>query len=300
MVKPIISKHRTFVFSPLILPLLSIGLIFLLVFYSGHKCAETKTFSIGSVDPRFNVLASSVEDVAKDAANRLNTQSGKKIMVYNEKSDLKINLVYDDRQAEIDRLNLASDNLEKNRQSVETASSKFDRLLSVFQSDLDAYNKKVSYWNSQGGAPDAVFSQLEKTRADLDNRRNQLTAMSEILNLNVGGYNSDLKNLENSVNSRKNLIITQGLYEPTKNQIEVFTFGNTQELRLVFMHELGHAVGLDHALEKNSIMYYLLENQDVVNPNLTSEDISMINSRCDMRKPGFYQTIFQIFQKNIQ
>jgi hypothetical protein len=300
MTKVINNQKQAFILFPLAVILILLVSLSAFVFYLSKKCNETRTFSIGNVDSRFNISADSVEQVAKDAASRWNDHAGKKLLTYNDKSKLKIDLIYDERQAEIDRLNLATQNLETNRKSVETASSKFDQLLRDFQSDLNEYNKQVSYWNSQGGAPDKIYSQLEKTRIDLDKRNDQLISMSKTFNLNVEDYNSDLKNLENIVNDRKNLIITQGLYKPAENKIEIFTFGNTQELRLVFMHELGHAIGLDHAFDDDSIMYYLLEKQDVINPILTSEDTDMVNLRCNLRNPDFYRSFFQRFNDSIR
>lgn len=294
------NKNRAFVLFPLIIIILVLAFLSLSVFYISNRCNQTKTFSIGSVDPRFNVSVDAVEKTAKEAADRWNSQTGKKLLTYNPKSTLKIDLIYDERQSEIDRLNLATKNLEKDRESVETASSKFDKLFRSFQSALDEYNKQVSYWNTQGGAPNKIYLQLEKTRIGLDSQRDQLVAMSKTLNFNVEGYNSNLKNLENVVSERKNLIITQGLFKPANNKIEIFTFGNTQELRLVFMHELGHAIGLNHAINKDSIMYYLLDSQDVMNPILTSEDVNMTTLRCHIRNPELYRTFLQRFVNNIK
>jgi hypothetical protein len=65
------------------------------------------------------------------------------------------------------------------------------------------------------------------------------------------------------------------------------------------MHELGHAFGLDHGADKNSIMYYLLDSQSVANPVLTAEDINMIKLRCNIKNPRLYRTFFERFRPNI-
>ena len=292
-------KKRAFTFLPLAVILILLTVFSFSLFYINNQCKEVTTFSIGGVDSRFNVSSSAVKIAAKDAADRWNSQAGEKLLAYDEKSKLKINLIYDDRQAEIDKLNLEAKSLEQSRKSVEASGSNFDQLLKNFQSDLSEYNALVAYWNKKGGAPDNIYSQLEKTRISLDKRRDQLIATSKTLNIGVDGYNSNLNNLEKTINSRKNLIITQGLYKPAENKIEIFTFGDTDELRLVFMHELGHAIGLDHATDKNSIMYYLLDSQSIASPALTSEDIDMIRLRCNIKSPRLYRTFFERFRPSI-
>lgn len=269
-----------------------VALVFFALF-SIKKCNEIRTFAIGNVDSRFKISAGDVQKVAEESALKWNNQSDKILLKYDKNSALKIDLIYDQRQAEVDQFNLASDTLQKSKDSVESTKGKFDQMLTTFQADLKTYNSEVSYWNKKGGATGTTYSDLEQTRTDLNKRRDQLISMSKNLNMAVDGFNSDLQNLQNDVDSKKNIIITQGLFIPAENKIEIYTFGNKEELRLVLIHELGHALGFDHGQDPSSIMYYLLGDQDLSNPTLLAEDIAMIGARCDLQKPNFYRSIFQ-------
>jgi predicted Zn-dependent protease len=270
-----------------------------LILYFTNQCQEPRTFSVGEVDSKFSVKNDDVVKMAKEAAERWNRQTDTTLLKYDKNSNLKIDLIYDERQMEIDKWDLETAKLEKNRQSVESVKDQFDRMLSQFQQDLAAYNQEVAYWNSRGGAQGSTFTRLEQTRVGLNNRREQLVSMSKTLNIQAENYNSNLQDLQNTLNSKKNIIITQGLYKPANNKIEIYTFGNTDELRLVLMHELGHAIGLDHGRDKDSIMYYLLGNQDLADPKLTGEDVNMTKSRCDARSFGLYQYIFRKTGSNV-
>lgn len=104
--------------------------------------------------------------------------------------------------------------------------------------------------------------------------------MAQLLNLQTANYNENLDSLQSELNSRKNLIVTQGEFDPNTDTIDIYTFGNQDELRLVLMHEFGHALGLGHAKQPNSIMYELLDQQDLKNPTLSAEDIAMLQNRC--------------------
>jgi len=293
------TKKSGFAISSIIFLLFFLFLALIFVLYSINKCEEPRTFSVGAVDTKFKVQKADVIKTAQEAADRWNSQMGTTLLKYDESSSLKINLIYDERQAELDKLNFETENLEKNRQSVKSVKDQFDQMLSSFQSDLAAYNQEVSFWNKKGGASGDVYSQLEQTRLDLNKRRDQLISMSKTLNLQADGYNADLQNLQTLLDSKKNVIITQGLYKPADSQIEIYTFGNIDELKLVLMHELGHSFGIDHGKDQYSIMYYLLGDQDLTNPVLTSEDISMAKSHCSIQKISLFRYLFQRATPNI-
>lgn len=296
------TKYSKKAGSALISAVILLSLLFfalLFVLYSANKCEEPRTFRVGRVDPKFRVSAANLREVAEEAADRWNNQTGATLLKYDENSEIKIDLIYDERQAELDKLNLETESLEKNRQSVESIKDKFDEMLSSFQSDLSAYNQDVARWNKKGGAPSDVYSQLEQTRLELNKRRDQLISMSKTLNIQADDYNSDLQDLQSLLNSKKNIIVTQGLYKPSDNQIEIYTFGDAGELRLVLMHELGHAIGLEHGKDRYSIMHYLLGDQELSNPNLTEEDIKMVKSRCSLKKLNFLSYLFRSVASDI-
>lgn len=293
-------RSKGFIFGPLAIAILIAGaVLYASATYFSFRCHAVKTFAIGNVDPRFKIARSNVQKIAIDAANRWNEQTGQELLRYDPNSKIKINLIYDQRQADIDNFNSESQNLQQNRQTIETSKEKFNQLMAAYQADLASYNTAVSYWNSHGGASEAVFGRLQQTQTSLNQRRDQLIAMSKTVNVQADSYNSNLQNLQVEVDSRKNLIITQGLYTPASETIDIYTFGNDDELRLVLMHELGHALGLDHDQNTNSIMYYLLGNQDLSNPTLTTEDKQMLDAVCSLKNPKFYRNIFQTFNKSV-
>lgn len=262
--------------------------------YAQQSCRKTVLFAVGEVDGRFKIGSSDVAAVAEDAANRWNSQSGEILLKYDSKADLTINLIYDGRQADLDKLNDESQSLANSKTSVENMRANFENLLSQYQRDLANYNNSVSYWNGQGGAPPSAYDNLQNQKTVLDRQRQTLIDMSNALNIKIGDYNSDLTNLQSEIDSRKNVIVTQGLYYPAENKIDIFTFGSREELRLVLMHELGHSLGLGHIQNPLSIMYYLLSEQSLSDPQLTDEDKSELNNRCSLGNYHFYVNIFKL------
>lgn len=263
------------------------------------KCNEPISVSVESVDQRFKISKADAIKVTKDAVERWNTQGKKTLFVYDENSKLKVNLVYDERQAELDKITDLNDNLNTHRESVDKLEEKFKTDLVSYQNDLAKYNEDVEKWNKKGGAPTDVFQKLQTEKFSLDKRREVLVQAADELNIEVEDYNAEVGELNQVVNSSKDSIITQGLYRYPDDEIEIYTFGNFDELRLVLMHEMGHALGLEHALKNKSLMYFMLGDQDLADPALTSEDLDMVGGRCDLQKPAFYLNLIKRFKQAV-
>lgn len=276
-------RAKGFVIETLLLVVVLAAAFYLLYRFGVSKCNEPVRYSIGAVDGRFKISKSEAVIIAKDAGERWNQQSGQKVFIYDPSSDLKIDMIYDDRQAEVDKISTLSDAIENNKSSVETSKQALESAWAQYQKDIGAYNQQVNYWNNQGGAPDDIYNSLLSRKSSLDRKRQELLKLAGTLNIKVDDYNSRVDSLNSEINQRKGEIITQGLYKPAEDKIEIYTFGDKDELLLVLMHELGHSLGLDHDKTPDSLMYYLLEDQNVKNPVLTAEDKSMLSGRCDLK-----------------
>lgn len=266
-----------------------------------NNCQLPRAFAINNIDTRFNISKDSVKNIAIDASNRWNNQTQVDLIKYNENAALKINLIYDSRQENLNKTQTEIEKLTNSKTSIDNLETEYKKLLAQYQNDLANYNAQVAYWNSKGGAPTDEYSKLQDQKSSLDQRKQMLLDMAKNLNLEAQNYNEDLSYLKNDLDSRKNTIITQGEFDPNTNTINIYTFGNNNELRLVLMHEFGHALGLDHANNQVSILYELLDQQNVNNPTLTSEDISLLTKHCQLKyKSTFYDKIFDLFNRELR
>lgn len=247
------------------------------------SCTFPVEFSVGNVDSRFKISSSEVEKVAKDAASRWNKADSKDLLQYNPNAKLKINLVYDQRQAELDALNTELDKIKSTKSNLDSQNQKFNDFLSSYQSKLNSYNAEVQKWNSQGGAPPEVFTSLEAQRKELEQMQATLKQMAEVFNLNANSYNNDLTGLNDVLNQKKDEIVTKGEYSTKNSSIDIYTFGSEDELRLVLIHELGHALGGDHVQNSQAIMHDVLDLSNLKDPSLTQDDLNDINQTCSAR-----------------
>lgn len=279
----------------------------LFVFYSfladTSSCKRPLDYAIGSVDGRFKVTEAEVDAATAEAAERWDRGLGKDAL--NEKSgaQLKINLIYDQRQAELDKLKTGSAGLAQDKSALENSKENLDSQVQAFNTRAKEYERQVAYWNSVGGAPPEQFQTLEAERKSLIAEQNRIQSLAQSLNQQVDLYNSSVSEFNQEVETSNSKIITQGEYSSAGPTIDIYTFGDKEELRLVLMHELGHALGIDHVAGEKSIMYYFLGAQDLKNPLLQIPDLTAYAEHCRFpnniigRLKDIYERIIRQTQK---
>lgn len=291
-------NNHPFAFVPLliVLALIGIGYYFYASFLQ-NSCGVPVHFAIGSVDSRFKISTSEVEKVAADAVGRWNSESGEDLLVYDPNATVKINLVYDERQAKVDQINTSVGSLNSTGNAIDNFRKKVETDISQYQKDLATYNSTVEYWNAHGGAPADIYAQLQTTKKSLDQRRQTINASASLLNQQINEHNSNIGDLNTQLDADRNKLITEGLYYTAEKKIDIFTFGNKEELRLVLMHELGHALSLDHDALPKSIMYPVLGGQNLANPTLSTEDLNMFHQTCQTLRGGFLTALRNLFNR---
>lgn len=257
-------------------------------------CFVPIKYSIGNVDSKFKISNEEVLQIAKDAEKRWDNTAGKNVLEYDPSAKLKINLVYDQRQADYEKMKEEIEKIDQQSNEVSSFSNHIENLVNEYEQDLNSYNSRlkkynesVSYWNKNGGAPQTQYVQLEierkaleKEAQSLEKRRLEINKFADIYNAQTNDYNDDLSTLKDKIDQNKDKIITQGLYYPSEDKIDVFTFDNSEELRLVLMHELGHAFGIDHSSDENDIMFSILGKQNLSDPKPTQNDLDLFCDKC--------------------
>jgi predicted nucleic acid-binding Zn-ribbon protein len=199
---------------------------------------------------------------------------------------------------------------------VETELESLKREYSLLQEDLfvtvslynqrkSEYEEEVVFWNNQGGAPEKEYERLLDEKNDIDILYRQIIAKEEQflslqneLNSKVGEYNEIagkintfagiMNRLASSINKdvsvynrlqadREEFVTGTYREEGGTKSIEVYQFFDHKELVIILAHEMGHALGLGHALSEDSIMYPKITYQEA---KLSEEDIMLLKSVC--------------------
>lgn len=265
------------------------------------KCDQPFQYSIGGVDSRFNINQSELAAIAKMAENIWDSQTGKNLFEYNPDAPLKINLVFDERQQQtlaaetleqkLEKLKLSDAGLKKQYDLIYGAYSKkvdaYNSSVKKYESKLNNYNKDVIYWNQQGGAPpdeydklqkrkkdvEAMFKDLEKRRKEINNLIAEMNALANKESQIAGDYNSAVATYRSKYGGSREF--EKGIYNG--QEINIYQFEEKSDLELTIAHELGHALGAGHVENPQSLMYYLMADQNMDNPKLTAEDMKALS-----------------------
>lgn len=269
------------------------------------KCDEPFQYSIGSVDSRFNINPDGLVEIAKMAENIWDSQAGRDLFEYNPSAPLKMNLIFDERQQQtlaaetleqkLEKLKLSDAGLKKQYDSIYGAYSKkvdaYNSLAKKYESKLNSYNKDVIYWNQQGGAPpdeydklqkrkkdmEAMFKDLEKRRKEINNLIAEMKTLANKESQVAGDYNSAVATYRSRYGGSREF--EKGVYNG--QEINIYQFEEKSDLELTIAHELGHALGVEHVENPQSLMYYLMADQNMDKPKLTSEDLAAMNIICN-------------------
>lgn len=167
---------------------------------------------------------------------------------------------------------------------------KYSDDLVALEKDVKKYNNDIIYWNNKGGAPEKEYSALVKKGEKLSEKQEELEDDQVKINKLVKKINK-LTNEGESLVDKYNTSVTtynskfgiskrfsQGEYFGDK--INVYQFRNEDDLLLTLAHEFGHALNIDHVQNSTSLMYYLMQDQNLNDLKLTTEDLSALEAVC--------------------
>jgi hypothetical protein len=270
-------------------------------------CDKPFRYSIGSIDQRFGISRADFVKIAEDSEGVWEKALGRNLFQYDPQSNFKINLIYDERQLKSDearkleenlgQLDSLHDSVIRKYSSLSSAYKKrigdYDASVAGYEKDLEQYNKDVSFWNDKGGAPKDEFDKLKKRKNDLSDTFSELEKERIAINQLVGKTNDLVAEENKIVNIYNNNLATyknrfggsrefeKGVFDG--KEINIYQFNEKADLRLTLIHELGHALGISHVENPQSLMYYLMSDQNMDSPKLSSEDIQALKDVCRIK-----------------
>ncbi len=262
-------------------------------------------YTIGTVDSRFGISKERVSELAEEARKLWEDAAGRELIRFEEGADLKVNLVYDWRQEKLLAALEARSTLDESGKSFDVLQADYDEKLKSyersrieleevaegFRSRLSEYNARVARWNEGGERTESERSflltrkseldreqaEIENKRTDLKDRAAGLNKLAESLNNMAREHNLDVENFNGRfVRSRD---FEKGVFDGAA--INIYEFEKEVDLKVTLIHEFGHALGLGHADDPNSIMHRKLAVQDLQNIRFSEEDLKMLRSRID-------------------
>jgi DNA-directed RNA polymerase subunit RPC12/RpoP len=269
------------------------------------------TYHVASIDPRFGARQVSIdglalpaqaqdstlglpesviESILQDAANRWNVALKKTaVRIDAGTAGYAVNFVFDYRQEyknSVASINVQYSDLGNAKTAIDQEENSLESEKSRLDQEYASLNGDVAYWNSKGGATGTTYDSLVARRkaygADVQALKQRETAYGQ----RVSAYKARLAEYKKVFAQAEATFKlaggstgenTVGTYDPNDRSITVYSYASSQDLRLIFMHELGHALGCGHASTPGSIMYSDLTNaQNLADPMPTAEDLALV------------------------
>lgn len=269
-------------------------------------CQKTIKYSLGDIDPRFNLEKSELLQTLLSAEKIWEDAKGGELFEYAPTGKLKINFVYDSRQEATEKLkdisgqiDSTSDSYERlkseltvKRNRYEADSTRLQALISEINSAKSRYDAEVVIWNKKGGAPKTTFDSLnaERNRIQImideaQKLQNNIVVQIGEINALVDSLNAIAKSINagvetyNKIGTSNGKEFEEGLYiaSALSKEIIIYQFKDQNQLLRVLAHEFGHALGLEHISDEKSIMYELNQSTNLIP---TDEDKAELKAVC--------------------
>ncbi|MFA6270066.1 MAG: matrixin family metalloprotease [Candidatus Paceibacterota bacterium] len=269
-------------FSSLVL----IGLIVSSIYFIYQKtldpCQRPLQYSIGRFDTQFGVTQEEFINYLSEAETVWEKALGRDVFAYDSEAKFKVNLVYDQRQLETTQkqktefgLSAVEDTFKKLDTDFNIFKNQYEQKVTAYEANLALY-KKGKYSNDE-------VQILNQEAAELNKEAAQLNALLKERNNKAAEYNKMVEAYNQKYNQGVEFNQAEYIGNPMNNQtgdINVYQFGNKKDLILALTHEFGHALGMNHTENPNSVMYYLTRVNAGVSPTLSAEDLAELQRVC--------------------
>lgn len=268
-----------------------------------HPFDTRVRYKIGTIDPRFGLSRQDVEKLTREAVEIWHQGTGKQWFVYDDKAQLTINFLYDERQqrtVEVHKNINQLERIEQQRQqqhaSITPEKQRLEQRWKEIQAQQRQYNANVRQYNTlqQQYAEQNLLHQ-PNIQAQLNEMHQRLRYEEEQLNTTINRFRMDETSLNfkidhfNQLTDQHNQTVAKikqrfpphqfhkGIFNG--REINIYQYWTTGDLRLTLAHEFGHALDLDHHNDPQGLMYPMAQDQDADNFKLKSSDVNLLKQR---------------------
>lgn len=256
-------------------------------FFTG-ACNQPLAYTIGHVSPRYQLSESTLKKILREAGQTWSSAANKQLFRYSSNEGIKVNIIYDDQQRFLDQEQAVSSRIEQEKNSYENAKETLRKLKKRYTRKKEAFDEALKEYNKMMEKPSGrIHNDITGQAHEIEQRRRELNDLAQRINEKVQILNRISERINRMVAQYNTKFDTtrqysQGDYQKkfTERKINIYSYRTLEELKLVLAHEMGHALGLKHVDNPESIMYYLIKDQPPDRLKFTAQDRAALRDLC--------------------
>lgn len=262
---------------------------------------KTLHYRIAEIDPRFHLTQQQVLELTQQAAKIWEHETGQQNFIYDPDAEFSIQLIFDERQQRSSNRMQSLQQLQQDQQhwheqnqqlqqikaDIEQSSALIARKQAQLNLQFQQYHQEVQHFNQQRSSSKVLADQLAQRQAALQQQSlalqqeiQQHNERARLLNQDIQALNQRHQQLS-TLASQFNQMFQPRLFHKghfNGKQIIIYEFSSAHDLRLTLAHEFGHALGLAHTDDPTSLMYPIIQQQNLQKFALTDSDKDLVKA----------------------